>query len=311
MDSIDASGITGIVWRRVDPAHEAEAEAVMRKLMVLARKSRGFLGSEIFPPVHGVQEAYVVLYRFDSGENFRAWLASPERQKHLEEIAAHLLEPAFEFFLAHRRHQSGTASSVFSYRIRPERQRDFEDWRLRILDEARKWEGFLGTESFDALDNSNHEFVVVVRFANRANLDAWLNCQPRAALMDEVRHYVERYDIRRIGSGFEGWFDTSDDRRPPAAWRQAVVILAALFPMITVLRHVLAPVFAALPLPAAFLILLTIDVALLTYVIMPHFSRLMNFWLRPSVPHSWRKEIAGWAVLLGLIAVTLTMAILL
>lgn len=309
MDAFDAAGVTGIVWRRVDPAREAEAEALMRKLMMLSRCSVGFQGSEIFPPIAGVQDAYVVLYRFNSGENLRRWLGSPERHGIFQQIERLLLQPSHEFFFAHRRRVPGTVSTVFSYRVRPGHEAEFHEWRRRIVEACRKWEGFLGTESFDTLDSASPEFVVVLRFDSRPHLEAWLQCPERATLIAEVHHYVEDYRVRRIGSGFEGWFEYGDDSAPPVPWRQGLVILSALFPVITFLRHLLAPLFSAVPLPLAYLILLTVDISLLTFFIMPRYSRLMNFWLRPGPSHNWRAELVGWGILLGVIGLTLAVAL--
>lgn len=310
MEQFDAAGVTGIVWRRVAPGKEAAAEEVMHKTMLLARESEGFLGSEIFPPIPGVQDAYVALYRFDRGSNLRQWLGSSRRHELLSQIDDLLLEPPHEFFFAHRRRPSGTASSVFAYCIRPDREADFQEWRRRILEEVRKWKGFLGTESFDTLDSTHPEFVVVVRFDNRAHLDAWLASQVRRDFMREVRKYVDHYTLRRIGSGFEGWFDTSENKNPPASWRQALVILSALFPVIMIMRQLLLPAFAVLPMPAAFLLLLALDMALLTYVVMPRYTRLMNFWLRPSPDATWRSELAGWSIVLGILGLTLIISLL-
>ncbi len=310
MEEFDAAGVTGIVWRRVCPGQEAAAEGVMRKIMRLARESEGYLGSEIFPPIHGVQDAYVVLYRFSRGRHLRQWLDSSWRQELLRQIEGMLLEPPVEFFFVHSRRQAGTASSVFACRIRTDGEAGFHKWRRRILAEVRAWEGFLGTESFDTLDSAHPEFVVVVRFDSRANLDAWLQSKIRSSFMEEVRKYVDHYELRRIGSGFEGWFDTSENKTPPASWRQAMVILTVLFPVIMTMRQLLLPAFAVLPTPAAFLILLALDMALLTYVIMPRFTRLMNFWLRPGPDSPWRNELAGWVILLGIICLTLTICLL-
>ncbi len=310
MEEFDSAGVTGIVWRRVAPGQEAAAEGVMHRIMLLAREAEGFLGSEIFPPIHGVQDAYVVLYRFNRGSNLRQWLASTWRQELLRQIEGLLLEPSVEFYFAHGRRPSGTASSVFAYTILPDRETEFQDWRRRILEAARTWEGFLGTESFDTLDSEHPEFVVVVRFDSRAHLDLWLKSEVRKTFMDEVQQYVEHYTLRRIGSGFEGWFDTSENKNPPAPWRQALVILTALFPVIMTMRQLLLPVFTALPMPVAFLILLALDMALLTYVIMPRFTRLMNFWLRPSPDFTWRGEVTGWSIVLGIIGLTLVVCLM-
>lgn len=305
MEAFDAGGVTGIVWRRVMPGQEAAAEAIMSELMALSRKEAGYLGSEIFPPIPGVQDAYVVLYRFDSGANLRGWLGCARRQELLQHAARLLAEPAKEFFFAHGRHLAGTASSVFAYRIRPEREAEFQAWRRRILDEVRKWEGFLGTESFDTLEGGEPEFIVVVRFDSRPRLDAWLNAPVREEFMREVRDYVHHVDLRRIGSGFEGWFDFSANTAPPARWRQALAILSALFPIILIMRNLLAPLFGMVPLPVGFLILLALDIAVLTYVVMPRYTRLISFWLKPGSGFAWRDEARGLAIVFGLLAATL------
>ncbi len=305
MDSIDAAGMTGIICRRIDPAREAEAEILMRQLMALCRESEGFLGSEIFPPIPGVQDAYVVLYRFSTGEALRNWLAVPKRGEILQQMKPLLASPEIEFVFTHRRRTPGTVSSVFAYRIRPGCEDQFRDWRTRILEASRTWEGFLGTESFDTFDSSNPEYIVVVRFDSREHLDAWLHSKVRAEFLQEVHQYIEDYQVRRIGSGFEGWFDYSHDVAPIAAWRQGLVVLSTLFPVIMIMRQFLSPLFSVLPFPLAFLILLIGDVAVLTYLIMPHFSRWMNFWLRPKPGRPWWSELVGWCVLLVLIGTTL------
>ncbi len=151
--------------------------------------------------------------------------------------------------------------------------------------------------------------MVVVRFDNREHLDAWLRAPVRKNFMNEVEQYVDHYTLRRIGSGFEGWFDTSENATPPARWRQALVILSALFPIIMIMRRLLAPIFLHLPLPAAYLILLALDVAVLTYFVMPHYSRFMNFWLKPGADSPWWHQLAGWAVILGVLAATLGAAL--
>lgn len=310
MESFDACGVTGIVWRRVDPAREREAERLMKKLIELSRTTRGFLGSEVFPPIPGVQDAYVVLYRFDRGEHLRRWLQSVPRAETLATMEGLLLEPSVEFFFAHQSRVPGSASTILSYRVKEGAEDEFQSWRSRIQEATQAQSGFMGVEIYDSLDNANRpEMVVIVRFESRATLDHWMGSSQRARLMQEGSSYLENHRIRRISNGFEGWFPFSASQTQPAAWRQGLVILAALFPLIMILRAVFAFLFVRLPFPVAFLILLAIDVALLTYVIMPHFSRLMGFWLRPGPEKSWRAEFLGWLVVLGLPALTLAVTL--
>jgi antibiotic biosynthesis monooxygenase (ABM) superfamily enzyme len=311
MQPLDTSGVTGIVWRRVHPEHEAAAEDIMKQLMLLSRTYIGYLGSEVFPPVPGVQDAYVVLYRFGTSEHLRSWLDSPQRATLLQQVESLLTEPSREFFIAHRGRSPGSASTVLAYHIREGCEEAFHAWRTRILEASRRSPGFLGAEAFDTLDQSSRaEFIVVLRFDTREHLDAWMASDTRTRFLKEVRPLIHEYRIRRQGTGFEGWFDISAQQQPPAPWRQGLIVLTALFPVIMSLRTLLSPLFQIFPLPVAFLILLAVDMSILTYLIMPRFSRLMSFWLKPKLNATWRTELAGWAIILTIISITLTISLL-
>lgn len=311
MNTLDAAGVTGIVRRRVRPAHEAEAEELMKQLMALSRNHPGYLGSEVFPPVPGVQDAYVVLYRFSSSEQLCDWLGCAQRTELLHRMEELLEEPSSEFFVAHRGRIPGTASTVLAYHIREGCEEEFRSWRARILEASRLAPGFLGAEAFDAIDSVTcREVVVVLRFDTRAHLDTWMQSDVRARFMEELRPLIHEYQIRRHSTGFEGWFDISAQQTPPARWRQGLVVLTALFPVIMILRTLLAPFFKIFPAPVAFLILLTVDMAVLTYLVMPHFSRLMGFWLKPKLNATWRTELAGWLIILGVISIALTVSLI-
>ena len=187
-EPLDAGAVTSLV-HRIFPA-EREAEAAMKMFLAVLPSFRGYLGSEVFPPIPGFQEGYVSLYRFESGETLRIWLESTER---------------------------------------------------------RQW---------------------------AAALDAMAVGQP-----------ISLY------------------------FGQGLLILAAIFPCIAILRRLLKPLYDALPLPLAFLITLSVDVTVLTYVIMPRFTRAMGFWLRPSQSKSIGSELMGILILAGIVASTLALVL--
>ena len=306
----DAGAMSAIVLRYVKPGADAEAEALMRRIAEAARTFEGYLGADIFPPIPGVQDSFVVIYRHETSATLRAWFESETRLTLVARLEKLLVKPALEFHFCSRRREPGTVSTVLAYRVKPDANEQYQEWRRRITAESAKQPGFRGTESFDSVEAGDPHHIIVVRFDSRQHLDDWLASDARAPLMEEVHAYIDDYQVRRIGTGFEGWFDYGPGtEKPPASWRQWLVILGALFPVIMGLKAILEPIFEFLPFPLAFLILLSVDVAMLTWLIMPHFSRLMNFFLRPRSTATWKTNVGGLAILAALIGTTLAIAL--
>lgn len=308
--AFDQHPVTGIVVRVAKPGTETEFEAILKQITRASRGRKGYLGSEVFSPVPGVQNAYVVLYRYDTAEHLRGWLQSPERQKLLQEIAPFLAQPTAEHFLSHQHRPAGTVSAVIAYRIKPEELENFTAWREEMQETARTFEGYLGTEYYEGLYEDQPEHVSVLRFASRPELDAWIHSPERAEMLEKATPLVEDsgFHLRRVNSGFEAWFDTEapgSGTTMPARWRQALMVLSVLGPLIILQQLYFYPLVAEWPRSVAIYVGLAINLALMSWVLMPYLSPAMGFWLRPGKTAGWKTEIAGLGIILGAIALML------
>ena len=81
----DAPLATVVVSHAVRAADEADFLAWQDRMTEAESRSGGFRGSELFPPVPGVQTEWTALYRFASAADLERWLASDERRGLLDE----------------------------------------------------------------------------------------------------------------------------------------------------------------------------------------------------------------------------------
>ncbi|GAB7035399.1 antibiotic biosynthesis monooxygenase [Streptomyces platensis] len=77
--------VTAVISHDVKPGCEQGFLNWQEKTLKAQEKAPGFMGSELFRPVEGVQEHWVVVFRFDSREHLDDWLGSDQRKKLLEE----------------------------------------------------------------------------------------------------------------------------------------------------------------------------------------------------------------------------------
>jgi antibiotic biosynthesis monooxygenase (ABM) superfamily enzyme len=84
--------VTTTITRRVKPGHEAAYEEFLEGMIAAASRFPGHLGVEVFRPDAPGGE-YRIVYRFDSAEHLRRWLASDERAAWLERAEPHAIGP--------------------------------------------------------------------------------------------------------------------------------------------------------------------------------------------------------------------------
>ena len=91
--------VTTTVTRRVRPGHEPFYEKFLEGIIAAASEFPGHLGVEVFRPQSANAGAYQIVYRFDSSEHLRAWLASAEHAAWVERAEPHAIGPTRTSFV--------------------------------------------------------------------------------------------------------------------------------------------------------------------------------------------------------------------
>ncbi|MCX4902887.1 antibiotic biosynthesis monooxygenase [Streptomyces sp. NBC_00878] len=77
--------VTAVISHNVRPGREEDFIRWQDKALRAQERYAGFMGTELFKPVEGIQDNWVVVFRFDTHEHLDDWLASGAREKLLEE----------------------------------------------------------------------------------------------------------------------------------------------------------------------------------------------------------------------------------
>ena len=170
---------------------------------------------------------------------------------------------------------------VITHTIITGEEKRYETWLTDILRAVSAFPGYLGREIFRPVQGTR-TYTCIVRFDNNDNLKAWAESEVRKTFVSQVSDLLEKGDQHEIRTGIDFWF-TPEGLRPPKPWKQFVLTLSAVYPLsliisslVTVLLSV-APILAN-PLISGLLIAASLT-ALLTFVVMPRYTRLMKWWL--------------------------------
>jgi antibiotic biosynthesis monooxygenase (ABM) superfamily enzyme len=174
-------------------------------------------------------------------------------------------------------------SFIIQHIVKPGHHEAYEEWLHRIIGEAGKFPGHMGAHVARPAKGGDM-YEISVRFATRGDAERWANSEIRKILIEELAEHVtepERLDIR---SGVDYWFTAATGGTSPPVWKQWLVTVSAIWPLSLALQWLLRTfLFTPVPLLGSWgvaqLITSMATVGLLTFVVMPRYTRAIRGWL--------------------------------
>lgn len=268
---------TVIVARRARPGSERAFAAWLEELVDESSRAPGFVGAEIQQPRADEPNEWVTVYRFETAELLERWLDSPRRRDIIARGERLAEGPAREQVVVIERNLD-PVTAIISVRVDPEHLEEYLELYHQIDDAMSRAPGFVRTELFEPVPGTQDDHVVVFTFDGREHLDAWLDSSERQAIIERMQPFIESPHLVNVVGGFGGWFDLGGTTEPKK-WKQAVVVLMALYPTVLAITLIDDWILPDPPLAIDILIGNILGVIVLTWFLMPPLTRRLSRWL--------------------------------
>ncbi len=175
---------------------------------------------------------------------------------------------------------------VISEVVEPNLIEDYETWTKEINHAAQQFDGFMGVEVIRPRDHQHPEYVVIVKFDNYEHCKTWLTSSVYQQGMQKAKKFISQRSQQYQPNGLELWFtlpkSKSSNSSQPAYYKQVIIGVITVYPLILLAKLLLSPFLQGLPELLALLISVTFVSALLTYPVMPYLTKVLSFWLYPA-----------------------------
>lgn len=171
--------------------------------------------------------------------------------------------------------------SVIRHDVRAGHETAYEEWFREIVRVAQGFEGHHGV-AIVRPPEGGHTYTSVLHFDTLEHLRDWLESDVRHLMLARVQPHLTQTGEVEIRPGLDFWLSVPGHRRARPS-RQFLLALSVIFPLSLVVPALVAPALdrlpgGHLPLLRAFVGSAAM-VALMTYLIMPRYSRVAARWL--------------------------------
>jgi antibiotic biosynthesis monooxygenase (ABM) superfamily enzyme len=175
---------------------------------------------------------------------------------------------------------------VISEVVEPHLITEYETWTKGINQSAQQFDGFIGVEVIRPRDHQYPEYVVIVKFDNYEHCKNWLTSSVYQQWMLRSPEFICKRSQQHLPDGLELWFtlpkSTMQKISQPAYYKQVIIGVMSVYPLIILANLLLNPFLQGLPSLLGLFISVVFVSALLTYPVMPFLTKVLNFWLYPS-----------------------------
>ena len=178
--------------------------------------------------------------------------------------------------------QPDMATSVIRHEVKPGTGPQYEQWLKRVIPVAARFPGHQGVNVTRPSAGTNG-YTVTIRFDSLEHAEDWFRSDARRQLVAEVEPLLDRAEKIETVTGLEFWFMPPVGQKHAPAYKQFLLTLSVIYPLTLIVPWLLRPLLGAAPalqhVLVDHLIVAAIIVGLMTYVVMPRYTRLMAKWL--------------------------------
>jgi len=171
---------------------------------------------------------------------------------------------------------------VVSRRVFPGRERDYDDWVRQLVAAATQAPGNTGATMLIPAPGKPGLSHVVLRFTDQPSVRAWEDSGIRKKLSREADAFSVM--SRQQATGMETWFSIPEcpELAPPPRWKMSVVTFIAAYVLTVIIVPAELYFLESWPFPALNILTCVLLVGIMTYAVMPLFSRVIfRRWLYP------------------------------
>lgn len=296
---------------RIRPEAKKEFADWQAKLHMLVATFPGFVSLEILSPAAATDLEWMIMQRFDSAKSASAWCASDERKAIYEELNTCLTEEskrALHDEETEDSHLKENVTEIFITQVNPSQDKTYREWMSKIHRLEATFPGFKGMYVQAPTSGKGQNWITLLQFDTPENLDRWLNSAERQEILQEAQSLVASLDSHRVISPYAGWFASlTKEGKAPALWKQTMIILLVLFPIVMIELKYLSPLIKQLNSSAATFIGNAISVSLISWPMMPIAIWFLGWWLSPKKENSQRFTFLGTILVLLLYLVEIAL----
>jgi uncharacterized protein len=298
---------TAVTTLRVRPGEEGAFAGWLTDLNKTVATFPGYISAVVIPPVPPLQADWVLVQRFQTLDQLGAWLDSDARRSLLAGSASLLVDEGTTNVIEGTSTDASPqdmVTEIITVSVKPGKEEAYREWVDRIRQMEARFPGYQGLQLQPPIPGLQDDWVSLLRFDTSEHLNAWLESDARRAALREVESFVEQRE-QQVATAFSGWFTFGDaPGQVPPNWKQAMVVLLTLFPVVMLELLYLSPLLQSLNLAVATFIGNLLSVAALTWLLVPWANRAFGWWLRPTANVSPGVEAAGVALIIGLYAIS-------
>lgn len=173
---------------------------------------------------------------------------------------------------------SKNVTEIFITYVQKDQAKAYYDWLQRLHKLETSFPGFQKFYIQTPKDQEGY-IITFLQFDTTEHLENWMNSPQRQKMLEESKDFVKSMVSHRLDSSFEGWFVNNDLTLAPPIWKQTMLVLLVLFPIVMLERFYLYPHLHGNETIKTF-ISNAISVSLISWPCLPIVIIALHWWLK-------------------------------